>query len=281
VICRLERPIDLTASHDRVIAIGYGNTLRSDDGAGQKLAQILQSWHLPQIRSLCVHQLTPELAAELATAELAIFMDVYYVSNRSAANDLLVIPIDPATYGQYPSTRGAGHTADPHSLLYLTDLVYGKTPTAWWILIPAVNFEFGEQLSPLTTTGIVKASQQIQQIISTSMHELSLMESTLEIALECAQKQGARKIHQVSLRVGAISGVVPEALEFAFDVCTQNSIAADAKLQIELVPALCYCQDCDREFSPPDFIYTCPQCGKISSKLLQGRELQLISLEVS
>jgi hydrogenase nickel incorporation protein HypA/HybF len=114
-----------------------------------------------------------------------------------------------------------------------------------------------------------------------SMHELSLMESTLEIALEQAQRQGARKIHQVKLRVGAISGVVPEALEFAFDACAQNTIAAGANLKIELVPALCHCENCDREFTPPDVIYACPGCGKISSKLLQGRELQLTSLEVS
>jgi hydrogenase nickel incorporation protein HypA/HybF len=113
------------------------------------------------------------------------------------------------------------------------------------------------------------------------MHELSLMESTLEIALENACGQGAQKIHQLNLRVGAMSGVVPEALEFAFDACTQGTIAAGALLKIELVPALCYCQNCDRTFAPPDLIYACPNCGRISSKLLQGRELQLTSLEVS
>jgi hydrogenase nickel incorporation protein HypA/HybF len=113
------------------------------------------------------------------------------------------------------------------------------------------------------------------------MHELSLMESTLEIALEYARKQGAQKIHQLNLRVGAMSGVVPEALEFAFDACACNTIAAGADLKIELVPALCYCENCDREFAPPDPIYACTDCGQISSKLIQGRELQLTSLEVS
>ncbi len=113
------------------------------------------------------------------------------------------------------------------------------------------------------------------------MHELSLMQSTLEIALEYAQNQGAQKICQLNLRVGALSGVVPEALEFAFEACVQDTIAAGAHLKIELVPALCYCENCDREFTPPDPIYACPDCGRISSKLIQGRELQLTSLEVS
>lgn len=113
------------------------------------------------------------------------------------------------------------------------------------------------------------------------MHELSLMESTLEIALENARRQGAQKIHQLNLRVGVISGVVIEALEFAFDACTQDTIAEGANLKIELVPALCYCENCQCEFAPPDQIYVCPNCEQISSKLIQGRELQLTSLEVS
>lgn len=113
------------------------------------------------------------------------------------------------------------------------------------------------------------------------MHELSLMESTVEIALENARREGAQKIHQFNLRVGAISGVVPEALEFAFESCTQGTIAEGANLKIELVPAVCYCQNCDHAFAPPAEIYICPDCGQISSKLIQGRELQLTSLEVS
>lgn len=204
MISRLEQPID-SVCHARVIAIGYGNTLRSDDGAGQKVAEILASWHLPQMRSISVHQLTPELAALLAEVELAIFVDVYQVEAQSqlidshgnfgepgnlapldkggwgdltsaeierlnldcllAANDIRVISIDPSAYRKYDPHKATGHITDPHSLLYLTDLVYGKVPTAWWILIPAVNFAFGDQLSPLTTAGIARAIPQIKQIV--------------------------------------------------------------------------------------------------------------------
>jgi hydrogenase maturation protease len=201
MISRLEQPID-PVCHDRVMAIGYGNPLRSDDGAGQKVAEILSRWHVPQMRSISVHQLTPELAALLAEAELAIFIDVYQVEAESqlansydnfaapcnlapldkgrdsnpkyllAANDIRVISIDPPTYQKSNPSKGTGHIADPHSLLYLTNLVYGKAPAAWWILIPAVNFEFGDRLSTLTTAGIARAIPQIKQIVQEHQMEI-------------------------------------------------------------------------------------------------------------
>jgi hydrogenase nickel insertion protein HypA len=289
--CLLEDSIHRAYS-DRVVVIGYGNTLRSDDGAGQKAAEILGQ--LPWLRSIAVHQLTPELTEMLATAELAIFVDVYRVEQSELAtynadnSDIRAISIANTASGpehfptnkDYAASIGCGHVADPHGLLYLTELVYGRAPAAWWILIPAWNFEFGEQLSPLTTLGMTKALQYIHPLVAPPMHELSLMASTLEIALDYAHREGIQKILQLNLRVGKMSGVIPEALEFAFDTCTQGTIAAGAQLQIELVPVLCYCLQCDREFAPLDLIYVCPNCGTISSKILQGRELQLISLEV-
>jgi hydrogenase nickel insertion protein HypA len=280
------QPLLIVGTHwERVIVIGYGNTLRSDDGAGQKVAEILDGWQLRGVRSIAVHQLTPELAEILATAELVIFVDVYGVDQSELAaenSDIRVISIANTASGKdYTASIGSGHVADPYGLLYLTDLVYGQAPAAWWILIPAWDFKFGEKLSSFTIMGMAKALQQIHQLVFKPMHELSLMESTVEIALEYAHREGTQKILQFNLRVGEMSGVVPEALEFAFDACTQGTIAAGAQLQIELVPVLCYCLQCDQEFAPPDLIYVCPNCGKISSKILQGQELQLISLEVS
>jgi hydrogenase nickel incorporation protein HypA/HybF len=50
------------------------------------------------------------------------------------------------------------------------------------------------------------------------MHEVSLLESTLELAVDYAHQQGATQIHRLTLRVGQLSGVIPEALQFAFDI---------------------------------------------------------------
>ena len=113
------------------------------------------------------------------------------------------------------------------------------------------------------------------------MHEVSIMENTLEIALKNAQAQGATKINHFKMKIGELSGVVPEALQFAFDVVTQNTIAQGATLEIETIPVKCYCHHCQVEFQPENWFYECPQCQQLISKVLQGKEMELTSLEIS
>mgnify|MGYP005848160155 CR=1 FL=1 len=113
------------------------------------------------------------------------------------------------------------------------------------------------------------------------MHEVSLMQNTIEIALEHAHQQGAQKIQRLKMRVGEMSGVVPEALEFAFDVCTQGTIAQGARLEIESVAVVCYCPNCEQEFQPEDVFYECPHCHQLSNHICRGREIELTSLELA
>ncbi len=113
------------------------------------------------------------------------------------------------------------------------------------------------------------------------MHEVSIMAQTLELALDHAQKQSARQIHRIKLKVGELSGVVPEALKFAFDVVIQDTIAQNAILEIETLSVECYCSHCQELFYPTDIIHLCPHCGQLSQEIRQGKELELASLEVS
>jgi hydrogenase nickel incorporation protein HypA/HybF len=113
------------------------------------------------------------------------------------------------------------------------------------------------------------------------MHEVSLMEATLEIALAQARQHRAQRIHALKLRVGEQSGVVPEALRFAFDIVVAGTLAEGASLEIESVPVRCYCPRCSQDFGPPSWIYACPQCGELSTQVLAGKELELTSLELS
>jgi hydrogenase nickel incorporation protein HypA/HybF len=113
------------------------------------------------------------------------------------------------------------------------------------------------------------------------MHEVGLMQRVLEIALKEAARQSACRIHQVRLSVGVLSGVVPEALEFAFSAVTAGTIAEGASLKIEPVEALCCCYRCGMEFEPSDWFYECPGCGNMSTDMRRGRELELTSLEVA
>ncbi len=112
------------------------------------------------------------------------------------------------------------------------------------------------------------------------MHELSLMETVRDLALEQAAAHGAGRITAITLRIGALAGVEPEALRFAHEVVWRDTIAEGAELHIEEVPGECWCGVCRALFTAADGVCECPRCGAISRDLRRGRELQLASLEL-
>ncbi|MCP9792151.1 hydrogenase maturation nickel metallochaperone HypA [Vulcanococcus limneticus] len=124
------------------------------------------------------------------------------------------------------------------------------------------------------------------------MHELALMEELRRLAVQEARAQGASRIHRLRLRIGSQAGVDPEALRQAFAVVMGASDPQgqpeDAELcgrpialDLDVVPTVCFCPDCAQEFHPADVIHACPRCGALASRILRGRELELVGLEVS
>ena len=113
------------------------------------------------------------------------------------------------------------------------------------------------------------------------MHEFSIMQSALETAALKMRAAGATEIHRLKVRIGRLSGVVPEALRFAFDGLKAGSPSANAEFEIEEVPAVCWCAGCAMEFETMDLNYECPRCHQPSGTLRRGRELELASLEIS
>lgn len=112
------------------------------------------------------------------------------------------------------------------------------------------------------------------------MHELAIMESTLDLALAQARQNGATRIRAVRLRIGALSGVVPDALQFAFEALVPGTLAEGAQLAIEPLAARFWCAVCKREFVAADLFSQCPDCGALSGDLRAGRELELTSLDI-
>ena len=113
------------------------------------------------------------------------------------------------------------------------------------------------------------------------MHEVGIMQNTLAMALDAAERQGGRHIHRIRMRVGAMSGVVRDALQFAFEVATPGTIAEGARLDVDEVPVGCRCRSCGREFEPGTAAFECPGCRGTDLELCRGREIELASLEVS
>jgi hydrogenase nickel incorporation protein HypA/HybF len=112
------------------------------------------------------------------------------------------------------------------------------------------------------------------------MHELSIVANLFEILDEQAKKKKAKKIISVKLKVGKLSGVVPECLETAFDVYKKETIAEGAKLKIEEVPLRVKCRRCGAEIAKDDFIFVCSSCGSRQLETLSGTELLLEKIEM-
>lgn len=111
------------------------------------------------------------------------------------------------------------------------------------------------------------------------MHEASIMQSVFEIAFAQVPDDPSARIERVRLRVGVLAGVVPEALEFAFEAMKAETPAANARLEIERVPARLICSDCHAEFEPDEFPSACPGCSSWASEIRQGQELDLVLVE--
>lgn len=113
------------------------------------------------------------------------------------------------------------------------------------------------------------------------MHEVSIMQSALTSATDELRKSGARKITRIRLRVGVLSGVVPEALEFAFAALRTGTPAAEADLEIVRAPAFLRCLDCGKITEKVEMSFVCPACDGALIVDHGGRQLELTQLELN
>jgi hydrogenase maturation protease len=141
------------------LVIGYGNSLRGDDGVGRQVAEQVAAWNLPQVSSLSVHQLTPELAELIAHTDVVLFVDA---SLRDGNQTEAQIERLQATDLHLPSD----HLWTANGLLQLAQLLYGASPVAYQIWIPARQFDYGTTLSATTREGLNWAVAKIGEVIN-------------------------------------------------------------------------------------------------------------------
>ena len=137
----------------RTLVIGYGNTLRSDDGVGPEVAEAVAALDLPGIRAMSCALLAPELADPIAKAEKVVFVDAAV----DAPREVQLRPINAAM-----SSQIMAHAADPATILALARDVFGRAPQAWLLTIPAENMGIGEELSPLARRGFSRALELVR-----------------------------------------------------------------------------------------------------------------------
>jgi hydrogenase nickel incorporation protein HypA/HybF len=114
------------------------------------------------------------------------------------------------------------------------------------------------------------------------MHEVSVAGGLIEIISEQCRKSGYRKIESVHIKIGRASGIMTDALIFAFDAMKDDSIATGAVLNIEEVPVGGHCRDCNSDFTvDEEYVLHCPRCGGLSFRVTSGREMDIVDMEVS
>jgi hydrogenase maturation protease len=143
-----------------VLVIGYGNTLRTDDGVGRHAAERLaDDPRLAGARVIGRHQLTPELALDVSRAALVVFVDA---SIRPPAGNFTVEPMERT------GRHGAGwsHHLDPPSLLDLTGELYGRVPDALLISVGVESVLLGDRMSPMVQASLPGIVDAVAELIA-------------------------------------------------------------------------------------------------------------------
>lgn len=112
------------------------------------------------------------------------------------------------------------------------------------------------------------------------MHELGITQSIIEIAERTARESGAARVLSVTVEIGALAGVVPEAVAFCYDSCCKGTLLEDSQLVIESIAGRGRCPECRLELDIDPLTFVCPACGALGLERLAGEELRIKELEV-
>jgi hydrogenase nickel incorporation protein HypA/HybF len=112
------------------------------------------------------------------------------------------------------------------------------------------------------------------------MHELSITQSFLDIALEKAKEAQAKKITKIQLIIGELSGVVDDCVQFYFELLSKDTIAEKANLSFNRMPTKVRCRNCATVFTPEELNWACPNCHGQQVEIVSGRECNIESIEI-
>ncbi|HEY6449886.1 MAG TPA: hydrogenase maturation nickel metallochaperone HypA [Candidatus Cybelea sp.] len=116
------------------------------------------------------------------------------------------------------------------------------------------------------------------------MHEASVARAIVDEIVDRASDELIERVFRVRLKIGALTGVFPDALTFVWDAATEGTLAEGSILEIERIPLEIFCKRCVRsrqveQTHPP--LPICPVCGDPSAEIVRGRELLITGLEVT
>jgi hydrogenase maturation protease len=149
----------------RTLIVGYGSTLRGDDGLGPRVADLLDAD--PRLAGATImrrHQLTPELAADIAEANLVVLIDA---SEDGKPGEIAVRRLAGDTAGSGGPSGGTWtHHVDAESLLALARELWGVTPAAYVVGVGVESMELGEELSPAVERALPDVVETVARLVA-------------------------------------------------------------------------------------------------------------------
>ena len=113
------------------------------------------------------------------------------------------------------------------------------------------------------------------------MHEMGIAMQIIEIATaSIPDDMAGARVAKINLKVGQLSAVVPDSLRFCFEIASQDTPLGAAELNIEEVPVVIHCEECQARWTIDEPIFTCRKCGSGEIKVVSGRELDIDSIEL-
>lgn len=112
------------------------------------------------------------------------------------------------------------------------------------------------------------------------MHELGIMTGVMESVEQAAKNANADKVLKISLQVGVMTEAIEDALRFAFEALSEGTMCEGAELEVNMVQPVSICLECGKEYEHDRFHMVCPECGSAFTQLIQGKEMNIESIEV-
>ncbi len=144
---------------NKVLIIGYGNSLRDDDAIGVHAAHLLEEMYRddPAVRVIGAHQLTPEMAEDIAEAKFVVFLD--------AAVGARPGEIGKTSLQARRGSAGFTHHCTPATLLLAAEQLYGEAPSAIGLTITGASFEVGKRLTPVVKRRLPELIAAVQEVV--------------------------------------------------------------------------------------------------------------------
>ena len=141
------------------LIIGYGNPLRGDDGVGPRAAELLAETPFPDgVQVLVCHQLTIELAPQIAEADRLILIDARATGEPGSIQQCVLTPA-------IPDSASLTHHIDAQGLLAAAQMLYGHAPETMLFTVSGGSFEGGEALSPAVAAALPELLTQIREAV--------------------------------------------------------------------------------------------------------------------